>query len=146
MRRQVSQVNRIIYHLNFIWRDVIILDNHILGDTANRDNSICHHQPLLFNLMHQGITRMLTRAIKLSSMHMNNQRSTRHLLGDHAGLHRQPVVSMNGVRWIHPSELPDKLAIAALQPTHRFKFVPIRILDFWCDPVIIRPEIMITRR
>ena len=52
MWRQVSQVDRIVYYLNFIWRDMIILNDHILGDMANRDNSIGHHQPLLFNLMH----------------------------------------------------------------------------------------------
>ena len=113
---QFIQVNGIVDNLDFLWWNVIILDNDIFGDVTHGDDSVSHQQPLLLDFMYQWIAFILTRTVKFSRMHMHDQRRIALLFSDDTRFHSQPVVSVNSI-W---RMLFDKFFHeAVVSPLHR---------------------------
>ena len=84
---QFIQVNGIVDNLDFLWWNVIILDNDIFGDVAHGDDSVSHQQPLLLDFMYQWIALILARTVKFSRVHMHDQRCITLLLSNDARFH-----------------------------------------------------------
>src|SRR3989344_91467 len=110
--RWVADINRIVHYLNLIRLNSIVVDNHVLGVVAYRNNEVSCMHAMSFHVINV-LVWMASCPVEFCGMNVNYQRLACLLLCMHACPEAHPVVGMDDIKVLVLSYKAGSMGIPA---------------------------------